>query len=300
MPNNPFWNPGGFPKNKSSGPKPKYKTPKMQPPGQRASYYPPPTPAIEFSTQPESANVPFWAGIPSTWNWPQWPNAVANPHAWNAMNPSPMASSPIVSASVPIIPPTVEAVNAGRSTMREDYPGYGFAQRLSTDSTGDSGDGSSFPGWRGDGYSTNPNYNWWREKYGQTAYKWDKNKQGDLQLYANPNAPFDVAEPWQDIEGRDWSSVYSKDFYANLPATWRGDKARANFKQTYGFSNNPRTGTPYQMVGDNRMIKKGSPDGSGKISQGQLPEQFQNAPQSQPVNLRDVPAWVGSLVNWRT
>jgi len=122
------------------------------------------------------------------------------------------------------------------------------------------------------GYSTDPNYNW-RSEYIEPAYQWNP----DGVLIDNPYAPEGAAAIDYDSQGRRWSSVYSKDFYAHQPVdTHKNDKPAH-----LGY----RTWTPGEA----------------------WPVEWKNGPrykaweeENKPAgNNNMIPLWTGPLVNWR-
>jgi len=117
------------------------------------------------------------------------------------------------------------------------------------------------------GYATDPEYNW-RGEYYEPAYQWTPSGE----LVDNPYAPEGAAAMDYDSQGRPWSSVYSKDFYANqsrnLP-TWIAG----------------RTGGGWSM-GRGRM--------PGRYY---IPNQEDKPKGNNNNNI--IPLWAGPLVNWR-
>ena len=140
---------------------------------------------------------------------------------------------------------------------------------------------------------------WLEEKEGRPAYMWDKNEEtGQIELVPNENAFPGAPVPELDVNGNPWTSVYSKDFYSTQeknPLQWLAGSSNGGNMGSRGWRRQGRYYIPDQQVtrvGPNGPITAERPKPPPR--RGETPN-----PEGNNKNLT-IPAWVGSLVSWRT
>jgi hypothetical protein len=127
----------------------------------------------------------------------------------------------------------------------------------------------------------------WRNEYETPAYMWNE----DGTLSVNPNATGGAAEP---VLG--WTSVYSRDFYANQRPkeyTWVGGREG-------GASSKGGGRMPSRYYIPQQQFYK-TPGGKTYASRDGYKDAF-GEDENPPGNNKNlsIPAWVGPLVSWRT
>jgi hypothetical protein len=184
------------------------------------------------------------------------------------MPPGGGAATP--TSAAPNVPPYVGGGQSGLvpwvnpATGRVEMPpaGDGYAKNLTT---------GNVPAGGYQGYSLDDRYRdyGWRNEYETPAYMWNE----DGALSVNPSATGGAAEP---VPG--WTSVYSRDFYANQRR-----------KPLVGITG----GTNRRTMGTRDWRTKNRWENA-------LEDKKEDENPAGNNNMKTIPAWVGPLVSWRT
>lgn len=137
---------------------------------------------------------------------------------------------------------------------------------------------------------------WLEEREGRPAYEW-RNVDGQIKLMPNEGAFQGAPTPELDAEGNPWTSVYSKDFYSTQAPKqyqWLAGSSNGGTMASVGWR---RPGRYY--IPDQRVTRAGP---GGPITAERPPKPSRRSDNDHAGNNQDlsIPAWVGSLVSWRT
>lgn len=189
---------------------------------------------------------------------PQWqPYTMYGPPMPPAASATPTSAAPNVPPYNPQPNPYALGAGAGNVPQAQEY-----APKLST---------GNVPAGGYQGYSLDDWYRdyGWRNEYETPAYMWNE----DGTLSVNPNATGGAAEP---VLG--WTSVYSRDFYAN--------QRRKPLVGITGGTNRRTMGTRDWRT-KNRWVNA-------------LEDKKKESKEDENPAGNNIPAWVGPLVSWRT
>ena len=140
---------------------------------------------------------------------------------------------------------------------------------------------------------------WLEEREGRPAYMWEKNEEtGQIELVANEDAFPGAPVPELDVNGNPWTSVYSKDFYSTQeknPLQWLAGSSNGGNMGSRGWRRPGRYYIPDQQV------TRAGPNGPITAERPKPPPRRGETPNPEGNNKNlTIPAWVGSLVSWRT
>ena len=257
----------------------------------------PTTPFWNPSDSPSGNDIANWLNQQrSQWNYYGYqgtPTPTVDPYftRWQQQQPAnvpPAATAaPTTPTAAPNVPPYVGGGQSGLvpwvnpATGRVEMPpaGDGYAKNLTT---------GNVPAGGYQGYSLDDLYRdyGWRNEYETPAYMWNE----DGTLSVNPSATGGAAEP---VLG--WTSVYSRDFYANQRRKPKENRGAWRTKDTgipVGWS--PYK-TQYMDADGNKWFERPETDRRTRM-QKFLDEQNPSGNNT----LKTIPAWVGPLVSWRT
>lgn len=132
---------------------------------------------------------------------------------------------------------------------------------------------------------------WLEEREGRPAYEW-RNVDGQIKLMPNENA-----FPGAPVPPEGWTSSYSKDFYSTQAPKqyqWLAGSSNGGTMASVGWR---RPGRYY--IPDQRVTRAGP---GGPITAERPPKPSRRGDNDHAGNNQDlsIPAWVGSLVSWRT